>query len=111
MYPYLSFTTCTGAVTPGPPPTAAGDSEEDDEDLPVTSYPNQWKPSRKRKQSKLKFVDVTFEKHTYGRERKHQWKMIEDFDPRHVEYRGSAPEKLRVCQDSKGERTWHFSVV
>ena len=83
------------ALRPGPPPTAAGDSEEDDEGLPVTSYPNQWKPPRKRKQSNLKFADVTFEKHTYGRERKHQWKMIKDFDPRPVEYRGSAPEKLK----------------
>ena len=83
--------------TPVTAPSTVGNSDEDDieEDLPVTSLPCQWKPPRKRKESTLKFSDANFEKYEYGRERKHHWKSIKDFDPRPVEHRGKAPQLMQ----------------
>lgn len=82
--------------TPATAPSTAGNSDDDDEeDLPVTSFANQWKPPRKRKESTLKFADANFEKHVYGRERKYQWKSIKDFDPRPIEHRGTAPQLMQ----------------
>ena len=68
---------------------------DDDEDLPVTSFACQWKEPRKRKESTLKFADADLKKHVYGRERKHHWKSIKDFDPQPVEHRGSAPQLMQ----------------
>lgn len=71
-----------------------GDLDED-EDVPVTSLACKWKAPRKRKESTLKFADANFEKHVYGRERKHHWKSIKDFDPRLIEQRGTAPQLMQ----------------
>ena len=70
------------------------DNSDTESDLPVTSFACQWKQPRTRKASNLKFTDVNFEKHVYGRQRKHQWRPINDFDPRPVEHRGSAPRLM-----------------
>lgn len=64
------------------------------EDLPVTSYPCQWKPPRKRKQSNLKISDANVEKHTYGKQRKVDLLSLEEFDPRPNKYHGTAPSQL-----------------
>ena len=50
-----------------------------DEDLPVTSYPCQWKEPRKRKQSNLNISDAKVEKHM---QRKLNLLPLEEFDPR-----------------------------
>ena len=65
-----------------------------DEDLPVTSYPCQWKEPRKWKQSNLKISDAKVEKHMYGKQRKISLSPLEDFDPRPSKYRGTAPSHL-----------------
>ena len=38
--------------------------------------------------------DAVFQKHIYGRQRKHELKAIEDFDPRPVDLRGKSKERL-----------------
>lgn len=55
--------------TPVDSPSITGDSDDDDEDLPLTSFACEWKAPRKRKESTLKFADANFEKHVYGRKR------------------------------------------
>ena len=62
--------------------------------LPVTSYTCQWKAPRKRKESSAKVSDVNFEKHVYGRVRKHVMNPIHDFDPRPPETRGTLSARL-----------------
>ena len=69
------------------------DTEEEDP-LPVTSYTCQWVVPRKRKESTAKMSDITFEKHVYGRTRKHDLKSITDFDPRLPEFRGTVCDRL-----------------
>ena len=61
---------------------------EVNESVPVTSLINSWKPPHKRKESvtMLSKVHVKFQKHTYGRQRKHQMSPLESFDP--------CPEKI-----------------
>ena len=56
----------------------------DEEALPITSYLCKWNAPRKRKESNLPISQASFMKHVYGRERKHQLKPVEDFDPRPV---------------------------
>ena len=65
-----------------------------EEPLPITSYSCQWKQPRKRKESSLPVSDITFNKHVYGRQVKHMLKPLKDFDPRPVEYQGTAPQQL-----------------
>ena len=65
-----------------------------DEDLPVTSYPCQWKEPCKRKQSNLNISDAKVEKHMYGKQRKLNLSPLEEFDPRPHKYRGTAPSQL-----------------
>ena len=91
------------AITPAitststPDETIGSDDNDDEpESLPVTSFACKWKPPRKRKESVLKFADANFEKHVYGRQKKYTWDPIKDFDPRPVEYRGSAPQQMET---------------
>ncbi len=65
---------------------------EDDE--AITSYACQWKAPRKRKESDARISDLTFEKHIYGRERKHHLNPIKNFDPRPPEFRGTLSARL-----------------
>ena len=70
----------------------------------MTSYLCQWKAPRKRKESNQKFADISFEKHTYGRKKKHQWKPIKGFDPRPNEHRGTAPARMdKFLEAVKGQ--------
>ena len=77
-------------------PLAATTSEVEEEEasLPITSYACQWKAPRRRKESDARISDVTFEKHVYGRERKHHLIPIKDFDPRPPEFRGTLSARL-----------------
>ena len=87
-------------------PSSSGDNVTE-EDLPVTSYPCQWKPPRKRKESNLKMSDVNVEKHTYGKQRKVDLSPMKEFDPRPHKYRGTASAQLarflgQVCGKGLG---------
>ena len=70
---YRKSATCThvsallhALVAMTPTHLKPGPSHRDvDEDLPVTSYPCQWKEPRKRKQSNLKISDARLEKHVW----------------------------------------------
>jgi len=93
--PDAATTSPDAATTSTNTPLTAGDSDDEDDSLPVTSYACQWKAPKKRKESTLKFADANFEKHTYGRQRKHQWRPIKDFDPRPPEYRGNAQHLMK----------------
>ena len=55
--------------------------------LPITSYPCQWKPPRIRKESNMKLSEAVF---MYGRTKKVKKLKIKGFDPQPVEYRGTA---------------------
>ena len=80
-------------------------SLQTEEALPVTSFAFQWKPPRMRKQSSLPISEARFEKHVYGKERKRSLQPIEDFDPRPVEYRGTANQNLPTFLDKiRGEQ-------
>ena len=80
-------------------------SEEDEDNLPVTSYACQWKPPKKRKESNLQIVEAVFKKHTYGVASKQVVKAVEDFDPRPVKYRGTANQRLPNFLDKiRGEQ-------
>ncbi len=83
----------------------ASDNESSDDErscsLPVTSSLCQWK---ERKEANQKLMDVSFEKHMYGRTKKHQWKPIREFDPRPNEYRGTAASNMEsFLEDVKGK--------
>ena len=84
------------SVSQEPFAATMGASELEDEEapLPITSYACQWKPPRKRKESDARISDLTFEKHVYGRERKHHLNPIKDFDPRPSEFRGTLSARL-----------------
>ena len=75
-------------------PSGMPSVELEEESLPVTSYSCQWKPPKKRKQSNLPIAEAKFEKHVYGKAKKQVVKPVETFDPRPVEYRGTATQSL-----------------
>lgn len=84
------------------PETSTVVGENTTETLPITSYPCQWKPPQKRKESHLKMSEVNFEKHVYGKRKKVILSNLEDFDPRPAEFRGTAKTELatffsKVC--------------
>ena len=81
------------------------------EDLPVTSYPCQWNVPRKRKVSSAKITDVSFNKHVYGREKKHTLKPLSDFDPRPSMYRGSASDQMPSFLSSVKGKNLGVSVL
>ena len=68
-------------------PAPVSDAEEPS---PVTSYLFQWNIPCKRKENNMLRSDAVFQKHVYGRQRKHELKAIEDFDPRPVDLRGKS---------------------
>lgn len=47
----------------------------------------------------MPMADAVFEKHVYGRERKRTLKPLEEFDPRPVQYRGTAKDHLPALLD------------
>lgn len=72
-------------------PTSSIDDE--DEVLPVTSYACQWKPPRTHKENTMKMAEAVFQKHQYDK-RKRVIEPVEHFDPRLVQYRGKANDRL-----------------
>ena len=83
------------------PSSSASTSEEE---LPVTSYPCQWKAPKKRKQSTIRFADSIFEKHVYGKVKKRRLEPLEDFDPRPDKFKGTAKNSLpALLNDLHGE--------
>ena len=74
-------------------------SSEKEEVLPVTSYACKWKVPCKHKDSTMQMADAVFHKHVYGRERKRTLKPLEDFDPRPMEYRVTANDRLPELLD------------
>ena len=89
----------TGSQFPLQPASVALEAvNDDDESIPVMSCLCRWKPPKK-KESTLPFLEVTFDKHVYGRESKRKWKSMEDFDPRPVSRRGTVHERLPSLLD------------
>ena len=79
--------------------------DDTDIEVSVKSLPCQWRPPRKRKESTLRISDATFEKHDYSKPVKRKLKLLEDFDPRPLEFRGSAMNRLPKLLDSlRGEQ-------
>lgn len=66
---------------------------------PVTSLLCQWNAPRKHKESNMQISNTKFEKHVYGRKRKHAVKPLADFDPRPEELRGNSKEQLMAYLD------------
>lgn len=64
-----------------------------DNETPVTSLPCQWKAPKKRKESTLPIAQATFEKHVFGKI-KRKYALLENFDPRPIQYRGTAKDHL-----------------
>ena len=71
----------------------------EEEVLPVTSYACKWNVPKKRKVSALRMSEATFEKHVYGKEKRRSLKPLEQFDPRPIELRGTANERLSELLD------------
>lgn len=71
-------------------PHVPANTADEEHALPVTSYPCQFKPPRKRKESDRLIAETHFEKHTFGKERKGAVSLIEEFDPRPLKYKGTA---------------------
>jgi P pilus assembly chaperone PapD len=69
-------------------------SSDEEVPLPITSYICQWNVPRKRKESNLQVSEAIFHKHVYGKQRKHELKAIEDFDPLPSELRGKAKDGI-----------------
>ena len=65
-----------------------------EEALPVTSLPCLWKPPKKSEESTMQMSEATFTKHTYDKTKKRKLKRLEDFDPRPLEFRGTAANHL-----------------
>lgn len=70
-------------------------SSDEEATIPVTSYLCKWNEPRKRKESNKTISESVFNKHVYGRQRKHQLKPFQDFDPRPVDLRETANENLK----------------
>ena len=74
-----------------------GLSDDDDNATePVTSYLCKWNVPRKRKESNKTIAESVFEKHVYGRQRKHSIKPLEDFNPQPESFRKTANDNLTV---------------
>lgn len=90
------------AMNPGPFHAQRTDELQDDEEetpLPITSYACQWKMPCKRKESTLLMSSATFNKHTYGKQKTRTFQSMEDFDPRPVEFRGTANSNVKELLD------------
>ncbi len=78
---------------------------DEDDTVPVTSRPCQWKQPRKMKESSMRMGEAQFQKHVYGREKKRRLRQMEDFDPRPIEFRGTARDRLpQPLEKLRGEQ-------
>ena len=70
------------------------DTGAEDAVQPVTSFLCQWDAPHKHKESNMQISNTKFQKHVYGRKRKHAIEPLTDFDPRPEELRGNSKEQL-----------------
>ena len=87
------------AMSPTQFPQPSASAEEEADPLPVKSYLCHCKQPKKRKESTLKVSEANIEKHVYGRMRKNKLPNLEDFDPRPVEYQGTANDNMKQLFD------------
>ena len=86
--------------------------EEDEEVMPCTSLPCAWGiPSKKRKDSTIEVSCTVFEKHDHARPGKKKVKLIEDFDPRPPEFKGTVQAKLPELLDKIKEEELCISLI
>ena len=82
------------SLKPSPRPNPTSIPVCDTEAIPVTSLLNSWKPPRKRKESSMMMTEAHFEKHVYGRTKKHHMVPLESFDPSPAEFQNTASSSL-----------------
>ncbi len=93
------------ALNPNAPSLASRGSVVENDPVPCTSLPCQWKPPRKRKESALRISDACFEKHEYSKPVKRKSISVEDFDPRPQKYRGQVNSRLPdLLEKMRGEQ-------
>ena len=86
--------------------------EGDDDSVPVTSLPCQWRAPKKPKESVLPIAEARFEKHDYTKPTKQRVKLLENFDPRPPEFRGNAASRLPDFLDKvRGEQLGYLIAV
>lgn len=71
----------------------------DDDEIPVTSLPCQWKAPKQRKESTLQMSKATFEKHMYRNTKKKKITLLNDFDPQPERFRGNVKDRLPPLLD------------
>ena len=72
--------------------------EEDEEIMPCTFLPHAWDiPSKKRKDSTIEVSSAVFEKLDHTGPGKKKVKLIEDFDSRPPEFKGTVQAKEELC--------------
>ena len=87
-------------ITPGSFPCGGNVQEtEEEESVPVTSQLCQWKIPQKRKDSTQILMKTPFKKYDYSKQIKKRIRLLDTFDPRPMEFRGTASERRRttVC--------------
>ena len=79
---------------------------EEEEVASCTSLPRAWGiPSKKRKHSTIEIPSAVFEKYDYSKPVKKKVKLIEDFDPRPPEFKGTVQSRLpELLNKVKGEQ-------
>ena len=92
-------------------PAMIDSSDEEEETLPVTSHLCKWNAPRKRKESMIPMSEAVFQKHDYSKPMKQSFKLLEDFDPRPVECRGTASSRLPDLLEKIGEQQLCISLL
>ena len=81
-----------------------GEEDSDDENLPITSLPCQWKPPRKRKAAAMQVSEAHFDKLDYGKAKKYTMEVLENYDPRPEELKNTNAQRLpQLLNDIRGE--------
>ena len=85
------------------PAVVSGD-DSDDENLPVTSQPCQWKAPRKRKSTALQVSEGEFQKHDYGKVKIYKIEQLELFDPRPENMKAKSSDRItELIKNIKGK--------
>ena len=82
-----------------------------DDKTPVSSLPCQWKPPKQRKESTLPIAQARFEKHTFGKTKKRKYSLLEDFDPRPTQYRGTAKDHMPTLLNKIHDKSLCLSLL
>ena len=83
---------------------STGDDYSSEDELPCPSRPCEWKKPKQKKESTLMIDKAEFVKHDYAKPVKKKMCHLDDFDPRPLEFRGTASSRLPELLDSlKGE--------